>query len=489
MNRSHFLDPRRDVGAREWPTFDAVALYGLPGDVVGVVEPHSEADPAALLLTFLTMFGSAVGGMAYAAVGGARHPARLFTVIVGDTAKSRKGVSFRDVRQVFDLADHMWTGGRIVGGLASGEGLIAHLQNQPGSALVLEEELSRVLTVASREGSTVSQIVRQAWDDTELRVMTKKPLTASGANVSIVAHITLDELHDRLADNEVLNGFANRFLFACARRSKRLPSGGNLDSETLGALAECVARALDAARAVGCMRRSAAAECRWEQIYDAMAEDDPGGMLGAATARAEAQVLRLSVAYALADGSSTIEVVHLDAAYALWHYCRASAAYIFGDASGNPLVERVVQIVHEGSTVTRGEEDHDRGIARSELHKRLGSHTRGSDLDRAIAVATRTGRIHERERRTAGRSARVLYPGPAAATEANETKEDADASHTSLRSQESQPQDEPRPEAASTEPRLEQPLSNLVAIMRAAHGGEAHRGQADSGTRGRPTSA
>src|SRR5262249_20375223 len=227
-----------------------------------------------------------------------------------------------------------------------------------------------------------------------------------------------------------------------------------------------------------------------EQIYDELADDDPGGMLGAATARAEAQVLRLSVAYALTDRSSTIEVAHLDAAHALWQYCRASAAYIFGDASGDPLVEKLVQIVHEGSTRRRGEEDNGDGVDRSELHSRLGGHTSRADLNRAIETATRAGHVHEGERRgTGGRSAHVLYPGPAPASEAKEAKQGDDRSYNSLRSQESQPPDDSAARAASSEPRPEEPPSHMRAIMRSAEEGKAHQHRPDDDPPAGPKSA
>jgi hypothetical protein len=41
----------------------------------------------------------------------------------------------------------------------------------------------------------------------------------------LVGHITRDELSRELTDTSAANGFANRILWACARRSKLLPDG------------------------------------------------------------------------------------------------------------------------------------------------------------------------------------------------------------------------------------------------------------------------
>ena len=37
------------------------AFYGLAGNVVRIIEPHSETDPAALLMQFLGVFGNVIG--------------------------------------------------------------------------------------------------------------------------------------------------------------------------------------------------------------------------------------------------------------------------------------------------------------------------------------------------------------------------------------------------------------------------------------------
>ena len=53
-------------------------------------------------------------------------------------------------------------------------------------------------------------------------------------------------------------------------------------------------------------------------------------MLGAATSRAEAQVLRISVLYAILDKALWIRPEHLLAALAVWEYAERSARKSWG---------------------------------------------------------------------------------------------------------------------------------------------------------------
>ena len=64
---------------------------------------------------------------------------------------------------------------------------------------------------------------------------------------------------------------------------------------------------------------------------------------GAATSRAEAQVLRLSALYAALDCSPVVELCHLDAALAVWDYCRSSARLFFDTTPIDPTVSRITQ--------------------------------------------------------------------------------------------------------------------------------------------------
>lgn len=383
-----------------WPALHTVAYYGLAGDVVKALSPHTEADPAAVLVSFLAAFGSAVGPGPHALVGNTTHPARLDVIITGITSRGRKGTSWSEVRRLMVEADPAWAGDRVLGGLASGEGLITALEGDDVRLLVVEPEFARTLAVCNREGSTLSAVLRQAWDTGDLRVMTRKnPLCVTGAHVSILAHITVDELRRRMCETDGANGFANRFLVACACRARLLPAGGALDHDSTTTLGRRIATALDQARRIGLVRRSGVAETRWAYLYRRMAEA-PGGLAGAVTARAEAQCLRLSVLYALLDGSGVVDIEHLEAAWALWQYCEESAVFVFGDRLGDDVADRLLEALRDAGPAGLD------GTAQRDL---FGRNLPGRRLALARAELEQLGLARSRTEGTGGRPRVITY--------------------------------------------------------------------------------
>jgi len=145
---------------------------------------------------------------------------------------------------------------------------------------------------------------------------------------------------------EMASGFANRFLFACVKRSKLLPTGGNLSDVEMLEIAERVALAVKAAREIERVRFSDDGLARWREVYQILAADRPG-LLGALTARAEAQTVRLALLFALLDHSHFITTEHLDAALAVWDYCQASVRYLFDNKLGNSTADTILSALRQ----------------------------------------------------------------------------------------------------------------------------------------------
>jgi hypothetical protein len=305
----------RFVPTMPWPVLADEALYGLAGRFVRTVKPETEADPVGLLLQFLIMTGNLIGRTPHAIVEADWHYLNLFGCLVGDTAKSRKGTSYGHERRFLQEVDTVWAKDRIMGGMSSGEGLIWPVRdpdekNDAGvddkRLMIFEPEFAPVLRVLAREGNTLSAVVRHAWDDGNLQTLVSgrrvAPVSATNAFISIVAHITQDELRRNLTETETSNGFANRFLWCCVRRAQFLPEGGTYPDTALRPLVQELKTVVTFARKAGTIRRDADARAHWAKVYEKLSEGRPG-LLGHVTARAEAQVLRLSCLYALLDQS------------------------------------------------------------------------------------------------------------------------------------------------------------------------------------------
>lgn len=412
-----------------WPEPPEAAAYrGILGEFVEALEPHTEADPVALAMSLLVGFGNLVGRSAYVVAESDRHYGSEFALLVGATAKGRKGTSLGRVKSVLDVADPEWVKDRVVTGLSSGEGVVWGVRDpiskhepikekgrvvgyqdvvvDPGVSdkrlLVVEPEFASVLKRINREGNTLSAVLREGWDHGGLATLTKNnPAKATGAHLSVLAHVTKSELLSLMAENDVVNGFLNRFLIVAVRRSKLLPDGGAADEARMKAIAWKLRDAAVFAREVGEVRRDAAASALWRTVYPELSEGLPG-LLGAATGRAEAHVLRLSLLYALLDKSPTIGEPQLRAAIAMWEYCFRSARYVFGDALTDPIAETVRRHLRESG---------DAGATKSEIYERLGRHVKKSALDAALVTLDASQLAWREIESTAGRPRERWFAG------------------------------------------------------------------------------
>ncbi len=400
-----------------WPTMAAAAYHGLAGDVVRTIEPHSESDPVAVLIQFLACAGSIIGSCPFYQVEGTRHRANLFGVLVGESAKARKGTSWDRISEIVRIADERWYSERAKSGLSSGEGLINEVRDEhkkwnakdnaweiidPGISdkrlMVTEPEFASLLAVAERHGSTISSVIRKAWDGGKLATLTRSSsLCATGAHISIIGHITEDELRARLTRTDTANGFGNRFLFLLVRRSKMLPFGGDaLADEVIFSLGERLKAAIASASIIGRVGWTSSARDAWKTIYGRLSEGQPG-LLGAVTSRAEAQSVRLALIYALLDGASNIDLPHIKAALAVWEYAEASAAHIFGASLGDPVADEILRAIQNSPE----------GVSRTAIRDLFGRNQSGDRIGAALALLITRGRARFEKRISGGRPLEV----------------------------------------------------------------------------------
>jgi hypothetical protein len=334
---------------------------GLLGELTAVTA-RSEAHPAAVASHFLVMFGNAVGRGPYFYVGETRHGVQEFCLIVGPTATGRKGDARHLAEAIVADADPAWAATCIRSGLSSGEGVIYHVRDARSGIddktgkeklvdagvtdkrlVVVETEFSQPLRMFRRDGNVLSEVLRDVWDGKAIlgTLVKKEPTRATKAHISVIGHVTREDLRFHLADLEIANGLANRFLIVAVERTQLVPSPPRIPPAVRTKLATETAAALDHARGVGFLPRTAGAERLWCELYPALSTERPG-LEGALLARGPAHVMRLAALFALLGRASAVDVPHLTAAAAWWDYVEDSVGIVFAavPAIGSPTASK-----------------------------------------------------------------------------------------------------------------------------------------------------
>lgn len=365
------------------PELNKAALHGLAGEFVALCRPYTEAHDVGLLLGFLTATGCMMGADPQAPcffVGAERHHARLFANLVGVTAKGRKGTAWAPVKLMLDCVAELdakepnahaldtssleadsravvnkpGTIGIHSGGLASGEGIIWRIRDaceikksgrkkpdappeidtgEPDKRLlVYQAEFGAILRLKQRDGNTLGDYLRTAWDGHDLAPLIKHNFVrATRPHLCIVANVTVEELRACLSHADYFNGFANRFLWALVSRARLLPDPAPLPREPLERLAKRIRDAVLAARG-RVFRFTPQAAREWEAVYRELENRPAHGTSGRAQERAAPYVRRIALIFACLDKSDSIGCEHLAAAIAVVNYCVESACLIFGSA-------------------------------------------------------------------------------------------------------------------------------------------------------------
>lgn len=417
-----------------WPdALGPAAFHGLAGAIVRAIEPHTEADPVALLVQLLVMVGNLIGPRPHFRVEADQHRPNEYIALVGETAKARKGVSVGWILWLMLEVEPEWKA-CLQHGLSSGEGLISAVRDagglgekDPGVAdkrlMIIEGELATPLRVMERQGNTLSPVLRTSWDSGSLGTLTKNALRATGAHVSVIGHVTRDEVRRYLQRTELGNGFGNRFLWICVRRSKLLPEGGSLELEELRSFVDELTAVVTFARRVDRLERDDRARQTWAKVYGSLSAGRLG-LLGAVTARAEAHVMRLALIYALLDRSRIIRQEHLIAALLVWEYAFESARVVFGTALGDPGADEL-----EEELRARPE-----GMTREEIRNLFHRNVRSEELSRRVRVLEKAGRARMvRDEETGGRPAERWLHSTYAVNAVNAERESRPSSEETYR--------------------------------------------------------
>ena len=416
------------------PVLPKAALYGLSGAIACAVSKATGADPAGILLQFLAMLGNCVGPQPHVWFGNAKHSARLFVLLVGDAALGLKGTSQAAVADLFAEADPAWYRNRVHGGVQSPEAMIELVADGPSGdcrLLIFEAEYQRLVSRSAASGTFAAQL-RRAFDGGPLQINrsrrgpndTRSSIRASHPHVSLIAHITPEEFTRILPMMRRAGGLETRLIVAIVHRQAEVNPFGR--PESWGGLVDHLriviewsrARVLKHADPISrelCLLRGVQPNVelltdpvisqRWDTFRARFPQVDPD--YAHLLHRGPVQVMRLAVAYAIADMAPCLMPEHVDAALGLWEFCAKSAERVHGFPTGSlpPRVDpkRRGQLLDFLSR-------HDDWVSREQVVSTLFSrNVSKDDVDAIVESLKVEGFVEQRTARDTGGRPRIEY--------------------------------------------------------------------------------
>jgi hypothetical protein len=377
---------RRDLPPRDQAMWDCFL-----GGLAQAVEPSSEADPLAVMASLITFAGVWLGPGPHLRAGDDRHPLLIWPLIIGRTSAGRKGASWGTARRLMHAADPDFTGsgGNVRSGLTSGEGLAqlfainddpendqdgaGEPENRKGPGagrlppttgglppgdvrlLVFEPEWAAVMARMRREGSSLSAMLRAAWEGGDLSTMNVQARHAPESHVGLLAHITPKEFAAKVSAADMAGGTYNRFLPLYVARSKFLPLSSGAEPDLVTELGAALAHRLTRGTHLGPIGFSPAGAQVWRRLYVEFGGDNgEDGPIEQFISRTAPNCLRIAAIHAALDGTDHMHPVHLHAAAALVRYSIASARAVFGT---DPALAALTDWIAEAGPTGRTREE------------------------------------------------------------------------------------------------------------------------------------
>lgn len=341
------------------PELHNVALFGVLRDMVDAACAKSEAVRPTVAIHILARFAATIGRTAYIQIGDQKRHLRMNALIVGPTAKGRKGTSAEMPNELFSLAA-TWLSGqsplRKLTALATGEGLI-HMVRDPvhdqegkiidagvdDKRLLFDvSEFAGVLAQARREAATISTVLRDAFDGVRLVTPTKTSFCeASETHIVVIGSVPETEIVKTLTSTDITNGLANRFPMFYSVRTKIVPMPKATDPKLMQGFAENLAWAIYEAQMSKQIAMDDEALDYWFDIYHRLEEKAHPPAVAALLARQSTYTLIFAALLALLNRQTVIQRDHLDAALAWVQFWEDTTLFVFSNGEQNEQAIRM----------------------------------------------------------------------------------------------------------------------------------------------------
>jgi hypothetical protein len=366
------------------PNWPEDRLEGPLAEIASETTNGTEVFTPSVYTLLIVLLGNYIGLKAkYKNVAGYLQT-NLFMVLIGLTKNGKKGAAQSIAEKVFRLTlkeNDPWFS-RIKKGLKTPEALVDSISDkQFGSEknnktntyetievflgeedkrlMSIETEFSKILKESSKSSSTMSEVLRQAYDGEALATLTKSnKRSTSKSHVSFIGHITPSEYEAvrRTEDNE--NGFVNRFIHVYSDAGEiaiafpRTFSDWNMNIiNNMVTITEWINNQEEITFSM-----NEEAKKMWISFYTSHRLTKRSVLIDSINARNDNNVLKISMVLAAADCSDIIRKDHLERAISIIDYNIQTTEYIYhtDDEKDEANISKIVNfIISNKGKVTR----------------------------------------------------------------------------------------------------------------------------------------
>ena len=357
-------------------------------EIVEVSTLNNEAVPIAVAINVMTRFSALVGPMVHLQIGDEQRKLNEFVLMVGPSGLG-KGASNHGPSRIYKATEeylaldleYQFQAGKSEGlkeypflkvhsgGLSSGEGLAAALDDGEGDGkttathdkriLIFEPEFANSMNMAQRSGNILMMVLRNAYDGVTIEPLTKRDkVRVSDPYVCLIAHITAKELtrHDQF-DMLANNGMLNRFLILWQQPVREVafpdPIPQNLVDKMAKKLADRILFARHHSHETHWkkvrdqsipVKLSKDAQAIWQKEYGHLLNRPDCETVKILTRRHRLHALILAALFALMDARTVIQPEDIHSALSWCEYSRQSVVYIFNAVSDQINSEKLFSL-------------------------------------------------------------------------------------------------------------------------------------------------
>jgi hypothetical protein len=343
-------------------------------------------------VALLTVVGAVLGRSVTVLCGRPVH-VNVYAMLIGPTGDRKSTAADLALALLSEVAPEVL----LLNGVGSQEGLMERMaEADPASGrqrrtLLAIDEVAALLKKSRRESSgSLLEFITEVFHcpDFKTHATRSKGIHLEYPTLSILACSTPAWLEAALEEEDILGGFANRFVYVTGPPKPDTPLPPPPDQCALTHLTEWIRRV--AQKPVRQLGWTPPAERLWSEFYLEWrrALNQLGDHASALLRRTDIYILKFACLAAAMDDAHQITLAHLGPAIDLGRYLAGCTLQLLGEL-GAPRDCRLERIVEQKLTAAQGQ------MRRKQLRQALGGRVSGEKLDRILSAMERNGIIRQ----------------------------------------------------------------------------------------------